>query len=219
MNRIIVNEVKSFLKKRNSDLKLNEYARAKNLFTKSLTENSDMQDTANKTANVIAAINNGEWENDPYKFYESLKKSKHFLMLTDYTPTELSQMKLFKLIGFNIGFALKKHDNEYNEIVAVHNNEPEVKGIGKVLMQAAIDNGGCFLDHFDGFLSGLYQSMGFVEYNRDKYDPQYDPEGNFSEKYGQSDVIYRVHNNCKNKLKTPPNQDSSEADGEPELAN
>jgi hypothetical protein len=131
----------------------------------------------------------------PESFYNSLKQSKHPLMLTDYSPVELSKMKLFKLKGYNIGFALKQFDNKYSEIVGVHNNE-DVNNIGNELMQAAINNGGCYLDHFDGFLSNLYQNMGFIEYKRDNYDPEYDPNNEFKNKYGSKDIIYRVYKNC-----------------------
>jgi hypothetical protein len=102
-------------------------------------------------------------------------------------------MKLFKLRGFNIGFALKQKDGQFTEIVAVHNNEPDVRGVGKLLVRAAVQNGGRYLDHFDGFLSPLYQSSGFREYARDKYDPKYDPDGKFEKQYGRQDVIYRKY--------------------------
>jgi hypothetical protein len=49
------------------------------------------------------------------------------------------------VIGTNIGFALKKKNGGYKEIVAVHNNEPDVKNVGKELMKAAIKNRGCYL--------------------------------------------------------------------------
>jgi len=32
---------------------------------------------------------------------------------------------------------------------------------------------------------------------RDKFDAQYDQDGGFRNKYGESDVIYRKHKNCK----------------------
>lgn len=115
-------------------------------------------------------------------------------MLTDYTPAELSKMKLFKLKNYNIGFALKNfEDKGYSEIVAVHNNEPEVKNIGNELIQSAVRNGGHYLDHFDGFLSSLYERNGFVEYKREPYNPEYDPNNEFSKKYGKQDVIYRKY--------------------------
>lgn len=149
---------------------------------------------------VLDLISQNQFENNPRDFYESLIKSKHPDMLTPYSVSELAQMKLFKVPGFNIGYALKKfEDKGFKEIVAAHNNELDIKNIGRELLQSAIRNGGCYLDHFDGFLSNLYSSLGFVEYKRDNFDPQYDPDNKFRDKYGESDVIYRVHKNCLNK--------------------
>jgi hypothetical protein len=65
------------------------------------------------------------------------------------------------------------------------------------LVKSAINNGGCYLDHFDGYLSNIYQPLGFVEYDRYKFDPQYDKDGLFRKKYGEADVIFRKHKNCK----------------------
>lgn len=140
---------------------------------------------------VLELIKNNEFENDAKSFKNSLSKSKHSEMLTDYDIKDLKKMKLFKLKGYNIGFALKKKNGKYNEIVAVHNNEPNIKGIGTVLMKSAISNGGEYLDHFDGFLTKFYQKLGFEEIGRDKFDPQYDEDGSFRAKYGEADVIYR----------------------------
>ena len=141
---------------------------------------------------VIELINHNNLKTTPIDFYNSLNKSKHKEMLTPYSVDELSKMKLFKVPGYNIGYALKQLDNGGLDIVAVHNNESTIKGIGTILMQSAINNGGNYLDHFDTpVLSNLYSQMGFVEYNRDKYDAQYDPDGNFRNKYGELDIIYR----------------------------
>jgi Rad3-related DNA helicase len=179
--------------KLSSNILIDEHEQLLNLFSNQINENED------KRNDVIKKIQSNDWEeHNAENFYNALYQSKHKEMLTNYNISELNQMKLFKLQGYNIGFALKKFkDNQYNEIVAVFNNEPEVSNIGKILMQAAINNGGCYLDHFDGFLSGLYQSMGFEEYDRYKFDPQYDPEGKFQSKYGQADVIFRKHKNCQ----------------------
>lgn len=93
-------------------------------------------------------------------------------MLTPYSVSDLSKMKLFKVPNYNIGFALKKfEDKGYIEIVAAHNNEPNIPKIGHELMTSAIKNGGRYLDHFDGYLTSLYDGVGFVEYKRDKFDP------------------------------------------------
>jgi hypothetical protein len=146
---------------------------------------------------VLEKINAGDFNNDVNEFYDAFMKSKRMEMLTPYNKDELNDMKLFKLNGYDIGYALKRYNNgdEYNEIVSVFNNSG-IGGIGKALIESAIRNGGCYLDHYDGFLSDLYGSMGFEEIDRYGFDPQYDPEGTFREKYGESDIIVRKHKDC-----------------------
>jgi len=193
ITKLIENEITALINKMNFKLRESQHSRSISLFYQNIDEaDSTIRDE------VISLIKNNEWEKpDSQRFYESLKKSKHGAMLTDYTPKELSMMKLFKLKGFDIGYALKKFANKgYKEIVALHNNS-EVGGIGQILVQSAIKNGACYLDHFDGMLSKLYGGMGFIEYNRDKFDPQYDPNNAFRSKYGVQDVIYRVQKNCQ----------------------
>ena len=165
------------------------------LFRNSLNEEAD----TDKREDVLQKISNGDWEKpqNPKSFKDSMDISKHKEMLTAYSTGELAQMKLYKLNGYNIGFALKKKNGRYKEIVAVHNNESDVKNVGKELMKAAIKNGGCYLDHFSGYLSSFYDSLGFEEIDRDKFDAQYDQDGSFRNKYGEADVIYRKHKNCK----------------------
>ena len=148
-------------------------------------------DESKGNEDILELIKNNDFDSKASDFKKSLDKSKHGEMLTDYDVKDLKKMKLFKLRGYNIGFALKKKDGKFNEIVAVHNNEPNVKGIGSILMQAAITNGGVYLDHFDGFLTKFYQKLGFEEISRDKFDPQYDEDGSFRAKYGEADIIYR----------------------------
>jgi hypothetical protein len=141
---------------------------------------------------VLDMLKKGDFESDAKAFKDSLSKSKHQEMLADYSVAELKKMKLFKLPGLNIGFALKKKDGKHQDIVAVHNNEPNVRGIGTELMKSAIANGGKYLDHFDiPALTKLYTSLGFQEYDRDEFDPQYDEGGKFEAKYGKLPIIYR----------------------------
>ena len=167
----------------------NEYKNKMALHT--IMESFFSLDEGKADPKVLELIQNDEFDTNPAEFKKSLSKSKHQEMLTDYDAKELKKMKLFKLKGYNIGFALKKKDGKHQEIVAVHNNEPNVKGIGKDLMKAAIKNGGVYLDHFSGYLDDFYSSLGFVEYDRDKFDPQYDEDGSFRAKYGEADVVYR----------------------------
>lgn len=194
INKIITEEFNNLLK----EFKLKEFNHSltHNLFDDDNVLNENDQELRDQ---VIFLIKNNQWEpQNPKSFRESLLKSKHPDMLTDYSESELSDMKLFKLKNFNIGYALKTNQYKpYSEIVAVHNNEPDVKNIGGELMQSAINNGGCYLDHFDSEkLSSLYKSMGFEEYDRDMYNSMYDPTGSFKNKYGELDVIYRKHKNC-----------------------
>lgn len=203
ISKILKEELEKESNKQAYALKINEHQRKCSVFGEveinELDDRLDGYDDTNEEI-VINMILNDKWENpqNAKSFYDSLNKSKHMKMLTDYSVHDLNSMKLFKLEGFNIGYALKEFkDKGFAEIVAVHNNEPNVKGIGTHLMKSAIKNGGCYLDHFDGFLTTLYNSLGFDEYERYAYDPQYDEDGSFAQKYGQQDVIYRVHKNCQ----------------------
>lgn len=176
----------------------NPYSTSKIAYHESMVEGfGDQQfieDGIPERDEVSNVIRNDLWEPvTPEQFRKSLSSSKHPEMLSDYNTSELAKMKLFKVPKFDIGFALKNHDNEqHSEIVAVHNNSP-IKGIGDDLVQAAVRNGGKYLDHFEGVLDKLYSRNGFVEYKRDPYNPMYDPEGTFKAKYGPAAVVYRVH--------------------------
>ena len=92
--------------------------------------------------------------------------------MTPYTTDELSEFNLFKLEGFNIGFAVKPD----GDIILVHNNE-NIGGLGKILMEKAIENGGNKLDHFDGYLTGFYRSMNFILDSNEQFTDDLVPEG------------------------------------------
>lgn len=145
----------------------------------------------NKRDEVLHLLEINNLETTPIEFLNSINKSKHKDMLSDYTIDELSNMKLFKVPNYNIGYALK-YTIDGIDIISVHNNEPEVRGIGDYLIKSAIRNGGNMLDHFDiEPLNNIYHNNNFIIYNIDKYDPKYDEGGKFARKYGELDVIYR----------------------------
>jgi len=123
---------------------------------------------------ALELIASDAWEEqNPQRFVESLTASKRGAFLTPYTPEELSSMKLFKLNGYNIGFAIKSD----GDIVSVHNNAG-VRGAGTALMTAAVRNGGSKLDHFDGFLTGFYDKNGFSKVvHVDAWNDEYTPDG------------------------------------------
>jgi hypothetical protein len=173
---------------------------AEDLF--SLDEGRDEE----KSAEAIRKIKAGEWEAaSASAFAASLTcegadsdscHNKHPEMTAGYGTSELAKMDLYKVKGMNIGFALKEKDGRRQEIVTVHNNEPGVGGVGKLLMETAIATGGCFLDHYaTPALDNLYASMGFEEYERWDFDPQYVSD-EFVKKYGETDVVLRKHKSC-----------------------
>jgi len=106
------------------------------------------------------------------RFVESLYSGKRSGFLTYYTPEEFLEMRLFLLKGNKAGFAIK----EDGDIVSVHNNSP-LKGLSTLFLDTAKKNGGTKLDHFDGFLTGLYKKHGFQNiYQVYQWDEQYKPD-------------------------------------------
>jgi hypothetical protein len=106
------------------------------------------------------------------KFRDSLYSGKRPGFLSYYSPEELTRMDLYLLKGHNAGFAIKEGD----DIVSVHNNSG-LTGLGNKFMRKAKEVGGTRLDHFDGFLSGLYRKHGFTDvYEIYQWDEQYRPE-------------------------------------------
>lgn len=148
---------------------------------------------------VLQKIKNNRFiVNDYDAFFANLYSGKRNAYLSRYTPQEFAEnnVKTYQVEGYPIGFALKP-DMDGVDIISVHNNSG-VKSIGDELIDAAVRLGGTKLDHYDGFLSTLYDRHGFEEVARfpwdDKYVPR-DEEGNVLwdyEKYGRPDVVYRV---------------------------
>lgn len=133
-------------------------------------------------------INNNEFEiNNQKGFIQSLIKSKKLDFLTLYSPEEyMRDFTTYKLKGYDIGYVIKRD----GDIVSVFNNST-VRNVSEPLLQSAIKNGGKKLDHFDGFLTGLYERLGFKEIQRFKWVDEYKPQHWDVEKYGKPDVIMR----------------------------
>jgi hypothetical protein len=121
---------------------------------------------------VLEKLLRGSLETTPEEFLSSVKASSRLEFMTPYTEEELSRIKLFKVEGFNIGFAVK----EDGDIILVHNNE-KVGGIGRLLIEKAVENGGTKMDHFDGFLTGFYRELGFILESNEQFNDEWTPEG------------------------------------------
>ena len=105
------------------------------------------------------------------RFMESLYSGSRSGFLTYYKENDLASMHLYLIKGHNAGFALK----DGNDIVSVHNNS-SLSRLGKYFLKTAVAKGGTKLDHFDGFLSGLYRKNGFMNvYEVYQWDEQYKP--------------------------------------------
>ena len=156
-----------------------------------LTEDKVDNEESQKVKEMI--LSNHYWIRNQYEqFLESLNRSTRKPSLSKYTAEELKNhnVQTYQLNGYHIGYALKP-DEDGVDIISVHNNEPNIKGVGDALIESAKANGGTKLDHYDGFLSDLYSKHGFEEYDRYKWDDQYaDPNWDY-ERYGRPDVILR----------------------------
>ena len=156
-----------------------------------LTEDKVDNEESQKAKEMI--LSNHYWIRNQYEqFLESLNSSTRKPFLSKYTAEELKNhnVQTYQLNGYHIGYALKP-DEDGVDIISVHNNEPNIKGVGDALIESAKANGGTKLDHYDGFLSDLYSKHGFEEYDRYKWDDQYaDPNWDY-ERYGRPDVILR----------------------------
>lgn len=156
-----------------------------------LTEDKVDNEESQKVKEMI--LSNHYWIRNQYEqFLESLNRSTRKSFLSKYMAEELKNhnVQTYQLNGYHIGYALKP-DEDGVDIISVHNNEPNIKGVGDALIESAKANGGTKLDHYDGFLSDLYSKHGFEEYDRYKWDDQYaDPNWDY-ERYGRPDVILR----------------------------
>lgn len=99
--------------------------------------------------------------------------------LWKYDISEYRNMRLFMTSDGSSGFALKETLAGY-DLVNVFNTG--IKGMGHILVSAAIEQGATTLDCLDGFLPTFYAKFGFEEYNR---------EPNWTA--GEPDVIFMKH--------------------------
>lgn len=116
------------------------------------------------------------------KFVEENPDKKPFLTV-DINPDEVEEFIV--VYGLNAGLYIKK-DGELGGLF----NGSDVNGIGKKLVQKAVDRGADHLNCFDGFLVDYYSDLGFEPVNRIEWDDEYAPEGWNYEKFGKPDVVF-----------------------------
>lgn len=140
------------------------------LFESYFITNDTLNEGSLDNQDILARINNNEFDVNSSEFANSLNSGNKTEFLTPYTPNELGKMKTFKVKGFNAGFAIKSD----GDIVSVHNNSG-LPSVGSALIKAAIKNGGNKLDHFDGYLTGFYSKLGFKVVGTDDWNDDYAP--------------------------------------------
>jgi len=124
---------------------------------------------------ILTQIIEGDFEtnNKEEQFLKSLIKSNHLEYLTEYTLDELSEFELYKIRNQDIGFAF----TEDKEIISVYNNTG-VHNLGKELICKAVELGGEKVFHFDGWLTGFYSKLKFIENKKERiqWDDRFAPK-------------------------------------------
>lgn len=122
---------------------------------------------------VVKLIAANKFDVNPKHFYDTIQKSgKNAASLSAYTLADYQQMKTYMVKGMAVGFAIKAD----GDIVSVFNFSG-ARGIGQILIDVAKRMGGRKLDHYDGFLTGLYKSCGFKIDNVLEWSDEYTPDG------------------------------------------
>ncbi len=170
-----------YANRNNKKILLEEFIKGSEMdsYARRFYQNESMFDDVNSLVEgvdssiVVDLINNDEFVvNDVAEFKKSLHSSSRGEFLSDYSDEDYSKMKTYQVKGYNAGFAIKSD----GDIVSVHNNTG-IPGLGKPLLRKAVEYGGTKLDHFDGYLTGLYDSLGFKVVSTDEWNDDYAPSG------------------------------------------
>jgi hypothetical protein len=106
--------------------------------------------------------------------------------LTRHAPDELDGYEIITRDGAGV---LVSPDGDIQNLF----NNGDTKGIGRELTREATRAGGRTLDCFDGFLPGFYESLGFRETGRMRFDREYAPEGWNFDRFGTPDVVFMAY--------------------------
>lgn len=183
------------------------YIRRSNVWRANVDEVGNLFDDAKLPKLEFKESSNNAQEVDT--FYETLKTLKKndknkYAQVTLHSKEDYSKMRIFLGKDNNYGFAIKS-DGEITSVFVAPNMP---KGAGHSLMIAAKSAGGIKLDNFDTYLSKFYETHGFKEVPREKWNDKYIPkdvDGNIEwdkkvwKDYnnGEPDVVYRQLENIQ----------------------
>ena len=135
-------------------------------------------------------INNSEVY---YDMIVEAKKNNDFGAFVDESnPEDLAGKRLFVYNGGAMGFALEPDGNITN--VFKNTDLTTEKGTGHEMLMKALAEGGNRLDFFNGFLTKLYTSHGFIPVAKTDFVDEFAPEGWNYERDGRPPVVFAVHN-------------------------
>lgn len=123
----------------------------------------------------------------PRRFNHYLKKSKRIEFLTVYPEVTLKKWRLFLTLPTRggAGFAIT-----FNYELANLFNNTGIKGLGRSMVQWAIDLGACKVFCFNGFPRVYFESFGFHVVRVLSWDDKLAPANWDYKKYGEPDVVY-----------------------------
>lgn len=123
-------------------------------------------------------------------FNDALRRNPRPWFLTEHTPEELADSKVFLSPDGESGFVLSAERDLQN----VFRNPDGVPGSGREAVKTAIREGAATLDAYDGFLPDFYQQEGFQIVGRMKWVDEFAPPGWPYDEYGRPDVLFMAYN-------------------------
>lgn len=98
----------------------------------------------------------------------------------------------YKLPGADAGYALFRDPGNDMKVtlISVHNNEATIHGLGRAIVDDAVQNGAQVLDCYAPYLPGFYRRCGFRETSRLPWADEYAPKDWDYVKFGRPDVVF-----------------------------
>jgi hypothetical protein len=123
---------------------------------------------------------------DYERFNEAVRANPRREFLSELTPLELAQARVFLSEDGKAGFVLSPEGDLQN----VFRNPGGKPGAGRAAVDEAVQMGAKTLDAYDGFLPHMYEEAGFREVGRMKFDPGLAPDGWDAERYDSPDIVF-----------------------------
>jgi len=132
-------------------------------------EGSEFKEERYQIEQLILSV---EFDTNPKSFFDGLEKAlkviiesevkyNRYLIQRSLKSLRKENIKTYKIEGFDIGFALKKNEENFSEIIAMYNTTRH-SGLGYLLIQAAVKLGGKTLKCFGkDLVNKIYRQSGF----------------------------------------------------------